>query len=221
MQSLSSLFDQHANLIVALPERDKFNKDELLIPQFQLFKDKSLEIYYAPFDFINAQAKVAIVGITPGWTQMEIAFRQARAALKNGLTASEALQKAKVEASFAGLMRNNLVTMLNEIRLSAALGMKSCDGLFSDCSQFVHLTSVIRYPPFVRGHNYTGHTPDLFSHPALTRFISELLTLELLSMPDALLIPLGKCVDAVLRHLTMPVRFPSSVRCEWPSQTSF
>ena len=89
----------------------------------------------------------------------------------------------------------------NEIRLSAALGMKSCDELFSDCSQFVHLTSVIRYPTFVRGRNYTGQTPDLFSHPVLTRFIADLLPPELRSMPDALLIPLGKCVDAVLRHL--------------------
>jgi hypothetical protein len=168
VQPLSPSFDQYADLIVALPKRAKFNKDELLIPQFQLFKDKSLEIYYAPFDFLNTQAKIGIVGITPGWTQMESAFRQARAALKNGLTASEALQKAKVEASFAGSMRNNLVTMLNEIHLSDALGLKSCDGLFSNCSQFVHLTLVIRYPAFVRGHNYTGYSPGLFSHPALT-----------------------------------------------------
>jgi hypothetical protein len=201
VQPLSPLFEQYADLIAALPERSKFSRTELLIPQFRLFEDTGLEIYYAPFDFVNMQAKVAIVGITPGWTQMEIAFRQARAALRNGLTATEASQKAKVEASFAGAMRNNLITMLNEIHLSDALGMKSCENLFSDCSQSLHPTSAIRYPAFVSGRNYTGHTPDLLSNPVLARFIDEMLAPELSSIPDALVIPLGKCVDTVLQHL--------------------
>lgn len=196
-----SLFERYADVIAALPERDEFSRADLLVPEFRLVKDKSLEIYYAPLDFINTQAKVAVVGITPGWTQMEIAFRQASAALRDGLTASEALQQAKMEASFAGSMRKNLVSMLNETPLQEVLGLDSCESLFGDSSRFLHTTSAVRYPAFVRGGNYTGHSPELLSNSELTRFVEEVLTPELSSLPRALIVPLGKCVDAVLRSL--------------------
>lgn len=194
-------FERYADAIVALPERDEFNKTDLLVPQFQLFKDQNLEIYYAPFDFINTQAKVAIVGITPGWTQMEIAFRQARTALRNGLTISAALQEAKGKASFAGTMRKNLVSMLDETRLQKALGLESCDSMFGNSDRFLHTTSAIRYPAFVLGRNYTGHSPRLLSTPVLARFVEQVLAPELSLLPEALVVPLGKCVDAVLRSL--------------------
>lgn len=196
-----SLFERYADVIAALPERDEFSRVDLLVPELRLVKDKSLEIYYAPFDFINTQAKVAVVGITPGWTQMEIAFRQASAALRHGLTASEALQQAKREASFAGSMRKNLVSMLDETPLQKALGLESCDSLFGDSSRFLHTTSAVRYPVFVRGRNYTGHSPELLSNTALTRFVEQVLAPELSSLPRALVVPLGMCVDAVLRSL--------------------
>ena len=64
-----SLFERYADVIAASSERDEFSRADLLVPEFRLVKDKSLEIYYAPLDFINTQAKVAVVGITPGWTQ--------------------------------------------------------------------------------------------------------------------------------------------------------
>jgi len=151
--SSPELFGRYADRISALPERHEFSKADLLIPQFRLFKEKSLEIYYAPFDFVNTQAKVAIVGITPGWTQMEIGFRQARAGLRDGLSSCEALQRAKREASFAGTMRKNLVRMLDETRLQNGLGLASCETLFENSSRFLHTTSVIRYPAFVRGRS--------------------------------------------------------------------
>ncbi len=196
-----SRFEHYANVIAALPERGEFGKSDLLIPEFRLFKDKSLEIYYAPFDFTNARARVAIVGITPGWTQMEMAFRHARSALKRGLASVNASQEAKKVASFAGPMRNNLVKMLDEIGLQRALGLESCISLFGNASEFLHTTSAIRYPTFVHGRNYTGHSPEILSHPILVRFVEHVLAPELGSMPGALVIPLGKCVDTVLGSL--------------------
>jgi len=194
-------FERYANAIAALPERGEFDKSDLLIPEFRLFKGKSLEIYCAPFDFINVKARVAIVGITPGWTQMELAFSHARSALKNGLSPNEALQEAKRAASFAGSMRNNLVKMLDGIGLQKALGLESCVSLFGDAGEFLHTTSAIRYPTFARGRNYTGHSPELLFHPMLVRFVQHVLAPELGSMRGALVIPLGKCVDAVLDSL--------------------
>lgn len=196
-----ALFERYADAIANLPERDKLSKTDLLIPEFRLVHDKSVEIYYAPFDFINTQAKVAVVGITPGWTQMEIGFRQARAALRDGQSASEASRRAKAAASFAGTMRKNLVKMLDQTGLPKHLRLDSCERLFGDARLLLHCTSVVHYPVFVYGRNYSGHSPDLLSTPVLRRFVDEVLAAEFRATPDVLVIPLGKCVDTVLKHL--------------------
>ncbi|HZP32883.1 MAG TPA: uracil-DNA glycosylase family protein [Candidatus Acidoferrales bacterium] len=195
-------FDQYARAIASLPARDTLLKADLLNDEFLISAHDELEIYYAPFDFVNVRAKVVIVGITPGWTQMEIAFRHASAVLKSGGTTATALQSAKQEASFAGAMRKNLVKMLNEIGLAKAMGLKSCDDLFGCSRHLIHTTSAVRHPVFVRGQkNYTGHSPKLLSHTAMARYVEGVLAPELSTLPRALVVPLGRCVDSVLRHL--------------------
>jgi hypothetical protein len=94
------LFECYADAIAGLPERDRLFKTDLLVEQFRVFKGESVEIYYAPFDFVNVEAKIAIVGITPGWTQMEIGFRRARAVLRDGGTSVEGLTKGKRRSQF-------------------------------------------------------------------------------------------------------------------------
>ena len=59
-----------ADQIRELPDRVEYRREELCTPEFMLAEDGPLQMYYAPLDFINSQARVAIVGITPGWTQM-------------------------------------------------------------------------------------------------------------------------------------------------------
>ena len=117
-------------MAVQMPTREQLLNTDLLIKEFAVFKSAHPEMYYAPFDFVNTGARVAIVGITPGWTQMEIGFRHASAVLRFGGAASVALRRAKEEASFAGPMRKTLVSMLDEIGVHTATGLKSCDDLF-------------------------------------------------------------------------------------------
>ena len=89
-----------------------YGPEHLCTPTFRLYSDGDTEVFYAPFDSVNMSAKVAVVQITPGFQQMEIAFRSARAALVNGETGVEACRQAKAQASFAGPMRRNLISML-------------------------------------------------------------------------------------------------------------
>jgi len=131
----------------------------LSTPTFRLYANGTVEMFYAPFDSVNTSAKVAVVGITPGFQQMEIGFRIARAALAEGESGTEACSQAKAHSSFAGTMRRNLISMLADIRLHGALGIPSPAMLFDGCRYLLHTTSAIRYPVFVRGANYTGHTP--------------------------------------------------------------
>ena len=69
-----------------MPLPDKYEPEHLGTPTFPLYSDGGIEVFDAPFDSVNTSAKVAVVGITPGFQQMEIAFRTVRAALVNGET---------------------------------------------------------------------------------------------------------------------------------------
>jgi hypothetical protein len=47
-----------------------------------LDRDGPVSVYYAPFDYINRDAKIVIAGITPGKTQMLNALREVRKQLR-------------------------------------------------------------------------------------------------------------------------------------------
>ena len=194
-------FETYAVQIQALPMTPCLSKADLLRPAFRLYHDARLEIYYAPFDYLNPSAKVVLVGVTPGWTQMEIAYRQAREGLHAGLALPTILDRIDEHASFAGAMRRNLVTMLDALALPEHLGIPSSANLFATHRPLLHTTSALRYPVFVHGRNYTGHTPKPLSMPALRHFIEHLLTEELQQVPAAIIIPLGQSVSEIIGYL--------------------
>lgn len=165
-----------------------------------LAEEGSVRIYYAPFDFVNRAARVVVVGLTPGWTQMSNALREVKSQLAAGKSSSEALRAAKKTASFSGSMRPNLIALLDGIGLQRWLGIRSCDELFSGASELVHTTSVLRYPVFVDGANYSG-APAPLAHPLLRRFVLEYFALEARELRDAAFVPLGDKAAEVLRYL--------------------
>ncbi|MDQ3519975.1 MAG: hypothetical protein M3466_16435, partial [Gemmatimonadota bacterium] len=150
-----------------LPEGAQYTPADLMVPQFQIAAERHLRMYYVPFGTINSDARVAIVGITPGWTQMEIAYRVVRKELIAGTAAEEACRRAKFEASFAGSMRTNLISMLDLLGLPALLGLTSSADLFDSAPYLVHTTSAIRYPVFNGDRNYTGSNPHPLKSPLL------------------------------------------------------
>ena len=80
-----------------------------------------MSVYYSPFDWVNERARVVLLGLTPGWTQMELAYRGAHAAIDEGKKADEICREAKLHGAFAGPLRANLLRMLDEIGLPEAL----------------------------------------------------------------------------------------------------
>src|SRR5438874_2018247 len=99
-------FDRFADAIRALPE--ELGPADLLSERFQLYSDQRLSIYYAPFDYVNKRARLALVGVTPGLRQMELAYSAARHGLRAGEGRKAVLASVKRAASFAGSMRSNL-----------------------------------------------------------------------------------------------------------------
>lgn len=189
----ASLFSRYAS---AIRNFSGNTADEHLL----MDRDGRVSIHYAPFDYTNEKAKVVIVGITPGKTQMINAIAEARRQMASGASDERILAAAKRTASFSGAMRPNLVGLLNRIGLNQWLGITSCDALFGSASQLVQTTSVLRFPVFVDGENYNG-TPNMLKHSLLRRYVIEHFGKEAQALKDAVFVPLGDKVAETLRFL--------------------
>ncbi|MBD2872275.1 uracil-DNA glycosylase family protein [Paenibacillus arenilitoris] len=177
----------------------KLTKEQLLVDELLLEEGEGLAVYYVPYEYVNERAKVMLIGITPGFTQMEVAIRSARDDLLRGVPPERIDENAKRLASFAGSMRVNLIRMLDQIGLPEAIGIRGSASLFEGNKALLHTTSAIRYPVFKNGRNYTGHSPDMMKSALLRSYTESILLPELTAVKDALVIPLGISVSGVIR----------------------
>lgn len=186
-----------------LTKLDSLDKKMLLTNSFLIEKEKELTMYYAPHnEYINTDARVVIIGITPGWSQMKAAFNQVLGFLDKSNNEEEILKQAKIAASFSGQMRSNLITMLDQCGLAEELGLKTTEQLFTTSRSLLHTTSVIRYPVFYHGKNYTGHTPTVNKSAMLKHYAYEIFPEELKTLKEAaLIIPLGKVAEHIIHSV--------------------
>lgn len=89
------------------------------------------------FGYVNPSAKVVIVGITPGNSQLENS--------RDGLT----LREIKRINAFGGNMRQNLIRMLDYIGVNHLLGIASCSTLWEEDFDLVEMTSLLKDATFV------------------------------------------------------------------------
>ena len=152
----------------------------------------------------NPKAKVFIIGITPGFQQMSTAIATARKELEVSDNIEEIQYKCKVAARFSGSLRKNIISMLDGIELNKVLELQSCSELFEKKDYLLHTISLIPYPVFVKGENYTGHTPKLIKSDFLMKYVYDNFINEFNKLEESekiLLIPLGKAVEEVLLNL--------------------
>lgn len=196
------MIEYYLDKIKALPLKSKYTKDELLTSDFLIETEDAIEIYYAPHnEYLNPQAKVFIVGITPGFEQMSTAISEARKCLEEKMSIEEIQYRCKVAGRFSGSLRQNLIKMLSDLNLANHLGISDANKFFSSHDKFIHTISLIPYPVFVNGKNYTGHSPKLLKSPLLMKYVYQNFLDELNQLQDILIVPLGKGVEEVLFHL--------------------
>jgi uracil-DNA glycosylase len=171
---------------------------ELLIWQDNL---KKMTCYYAPFDHVNRQADIIIVGITPGRTQMNRSINALKLAMDSEQDIDTTLKSVKQHASLSGSMRPRIVEMLNRLGYAKLLGIECCNGLWAEHNHRVHFCSLLKYPVFVNGKDYCGQ-PKLFNTPELEQLLFEEFVHNLSTInPNALIVPLGEMVATVLTTL--------------------
>lgn len=161
-----------------------------------IFSDSMLQVWFAPLGGVNKSAKIAIYGITPGWTQMKAAYK-AEINRRNGA------KKDLTKIAFAGSMRRNLVDMLDQLEIPKALDIENSNDLFQ--SKLLHSSSILKYPVFVKGKNYTGSRPPLLKHPFLIKMLESVLVSELQKLSNCLIIPLGKAANEGINHVSESV----------------
>jgi hypothetical protein len=189
-------FEFYSDAIKGLSE---FDFETLLVDDFKLCEEKNLAVYYAPFDYSNPNAKITIIGITPGLKQMEIAFRVASEGLHEDLPQVEILRNVKRSASFAGTMRSYLCGMLNALNIAKCLGLDTAEELFGSGFDMLNTMSAAKYPIFNKGLNFTGSNPPVLKSEFLTNQVLETFA-DMSEFPiTSLIIPLGKSVEASLK----------------------
>jgi hypothetical protein len=96
-------------------------------------------------------------------------------------------------------MRPKLVAMLDSIGVNRLLGLQSTASLWEGDARLAHFTSVLRFPVFIDGENYSG-TPSMFSTPLLseqlTGFVAQAATLR-----QAIFVPLGLTVSRAVEFV--------------------
>lgn len=199
---MSSIFNKYLEIIKTLPIKKSYTKEDILIPELLIEEVKDVSLYYCTHnEYMNSSAKIFIVGITPGFNQMNKSLVAARKCTEEGVSKEEIPYICKKEARFEGSLRKNIISMLNELELQKKYGLNDSSQLFGDHDYLLHTTSMIPYATFVKGKNYTGHQPPLLKSELLMKYIETYFYPQLEILKDALIIPLGKSVEEVLVKL--------------------
>ena len=129
---------------------------------------------------------------------MRIAYEAAAQAMANGMSAGAADRLEKPQVAYAGSMRVNLIKMLDELGLARALDVATSAALFGTAA--LRTGSVLRFPVFKKGVNYSGYSPTPTKHPALRAMLDQLLRAECEMVAHCPILPLGKTAELALQH---------------------
>ena len=204
---VNDVWKTYITIVERLSDAVLFPDEGCLHPELAIAFDNSqkpsLKVYYAPFDYVNASAKICLIGITPGRTQAFSALRKLRERIRAGDEPVRALQSAKIAGSFDGPMRDTLVRMLDKFMFNRLLGISSCRSLWSEHSCLVHFTSLLRYPVFSGETcaNYTGQQPKPWRSPFLSKLVETYFVQEARALQNCLFVPLGAVAHQMCERL--------------------
>lgn len=160
---------------------------------------------YIPFEHVNADARLVIVGISPGPNQLKLAYADTQRLLLASRPTAEILREVKKAGAFGGpAMKPNLLRFLRHFQFERILGIDAVESLWADRADLLHATSVIPHAAFTRTAGrermfagtfaYVMASP-LFRECFMDNFVETLRDVN----PDALYVGLGDCPEAALR----------------------
>ena len=172
-----------------------------LYPSLRTSDPDGIEILWAPFDYVNRDAKLVIIGVTPGPNQALRSYAAVQSAFAKGAEPQAEIEKIKAASSFRGeIIEPNLKSLLEHSGLAERAGIKDIDGLWTKEAFKVHFTSTIRYPTFINRKLFNNQI-DSLRHPELRKYVETHLSAELAAVPiDAVIVALGQKGPRIVRH---------------------
>jgi alanine racemase len=193
----------HARRVAYAPRT--FAKSDLLAEEQLLAEAGPYRVFYAPVGTMpSPAARLIIVGLTPGLTQLEAAARMYASTapdLRNDLRRYEPLSREHV--AFRGTMRDNLCDMLDDIDAPALFGLARSAQFFEAQRDVAAMTSALVFPVMRKPDlaNFAGGV-DLGTVPLFRAMLETLLVPRLQNAPSSIILPLGKSASTGLRYLT-------------------
>ncbi len=194
-----TLFPRYSPVIRSLTPAELAGAPSLF-EKLKIAKDGNLDICYAPFEYINPEAKIVLVGITPGKQQMLNALAEARRQLDKGAGDFEVLMAAKRFAGFSGELRANLIKLLDHVGIQRWLSISTCADLFGSACSLVQTASMLRNPVFYNGADYNG-TPKMMRNEFLKSHVLANFGKDIQQFSKAVIVPLGTPVVEALSLL--------------------
>jgi hypothetical protein len=193
------LFDHHAAAIRSL-DLDAVVRAADIPAHFLLGREERYSSHYIPFESVNRDARVVVVGISPGFAQWKNAMREAQRQMALGASTQDVLRAARQAGAFSGAIRPTCVALLDAIGVQHWLGIASCATLFDLDAHMVHIGAILRHPVFVDGKNYSG-TPAVPRQAFLREEALRYFAHEAALLPHAIYIPMGASVSEALDWL--------------------
>ena len=165
---------------------------------FLLGRENEYALYYVPFEYVNADARLVLVGITPGPKQMKCAYATARRLLGQRTNTSEALRAIKQSCAFSG-MRDKINAMLEHFDIPRCIGASSAVSLWGTEFDLFHPTSIVPNAAFRGGAYFNGPFESVLDVPLLRKQFEHafILSAEHINK-TALYIGMGPVVDEAL-----------------------
>ena len=166
---------------------------------FLLGNERGYNVYYVPFELINAAARLTLVGITPGPTQMAKAYAAAQQTIRANASDEEVLLNAKRAAAFVG-MRNRIEDMLDHFAIPRHLGIRNAAALWKEDFQHFQPTSIVPNAAFKGEDFFNGPFSEVLDVPLLRHQFENVFvpSIEKLSK-QTVYVAMGPVVDEALR----------------------
>lgn len=179
---------------------ERMGKSGATAPEFCLGTEGPYELRYIPFEHINREARLVIVGITPGPKQIGLAYEGAQALLRTGASEERILAEVIKTGGFGGkTMRPNLLKMLRHFEFDKLLGIEDVATLWSSNAHLLHSTSMVKHAAFKRGKPFNGSFEEVLASPLLRRCFMDCFVASLGALrSDALYVALGPYPKAAL-----------------------
>lgn len=178
----------------------RLGADGIAAPQFSLGQSGVYELRYTPFEYVNRGAKLVIVGITPGNTQLALSYGKAQELLRQGRPGDLILREVKKVGAFGGpSMRPNLLKMLRHFRFEQLLGISDVESLWGSDADLLQSTSVVPHAAYKAGKMFAGSFAEVLMSPLLSECFRDCFVASVRDMDsDTLFVGLGPCPKAAL-----------------------